>query len=130
MRELDSALHGLDEGEAQARLARYGDNIPPAERSRGALGHLFRAMVDPFVVVLSLLGVVSAVTGDWAGVVVIAVLAVISCGLRVGQEYRAGKAAAALRALTATTTTVLRRAREGARALAREVPTDQLVPGD
>src|SRR5262249_32363661 len=130
LRELDSSLHGLDEREAQERLARYGDNALPAAAQPSRLSHLAKAVADPFVVVLLLLAVVSAATRDGAGMVVIAVLAVISCGLRVGQEYRAGKAAAALRALTATTATVLRRARPGAPALAREVPTDQLVPGD
>jgi Cation transporter/ATPase, N-terminus len=39
LRELDSSLRGLDEGEAQARLARYGDNTLRAERSRGPLNH-------------------------------------------------------------------------------------------
>jgi P-type Mg2+ transporter len=112
------------------RLARQGENTLDATPTSGPTRHLARAVLDPFVVVLLVLSLVSAVTNDPAGVVVIGALAVVSCGLRISQEYRADKAAAALRALTATTTTVTRRARPGADPMSREVPTDQLVPGD
>jgi P-type Mg2+ transporter len=91
---------------------------------------LLGTLADPFVLVLLFLGVVSAATGDLAGLAVICVLAIMSCGLRIRQEYRADRATAALRAMVATTTTVLRRAEPTAPPLAREVPTDQLVPGD
>ena len=127
LRELGSSLHGLDEGEAQRRLATRGENVLLAAPPRG---YLARALADPFVVVLLLVGVVSAVSGDPATVTVVAVLASVACGLRVSQEYRAGRAAAALRGLAATTTTVLRRAAPAVPAIARELPTDQLVPGD
>ncbi|GAA2359683.1 magnesium-translocating P-type ATPase [Dactylosporangium salmoneum] len=130
LRELDSSLQGLDEREAQERLARQGDNVLSAMSAHSPLAHLTRAVLDPFVVVLVLLGVVSALTGDIPGIALIGALAAISCALRVRQEYRADRAAAALQGMAATTTTVLRRARPGAAAIAREVPTDQLVPGD
>ncbi|MEV8516512.1 magnesium-translocating P-type ATPase [Dactylosporangium sp. NPDC051484] len=130
LRELDSSLQGLDEREAQERLARDGDNALPPTPARGPLAHLMRAVLDPFVVVLVLLGVVSALTGDIPGIALIGALAAISCALRARQEYGADRAAAALRDVAATTATVLRRARPGAAAIAREVPTDQLVPGD
>ena len=130
LRELDSSLRGLVEREAEARLEAYGENVPPTAPRAGVSAALVRAVLDPFVLVLLFLGMVSAFTGDVPAVIVISVLAAVSCGLRVGQEYRAGKAAAALRAVAATTTTVIRRARSDAAPLAREVPTDLLVPGD
>jgi P-type Mg2+ transporter len=130
LREFDSSLRGLDEREAQARLDRSGENIPPAQAWPGLAATFVRTLLDPFVMVLLLLGTVSALTHDGPAVAVIAVLAAISCGLRVGQEYHARRAAAALGVSAATTTTVVRRASVGAAPLAREVPTDQLVPGD
>jgi Mg2+-importing ATPase len=130
LREFDSSLRGLDEREAQARLDMSGENTPATISQRGLIAALGWALLDPFVMVLLFLGAVSALTGDLPAVVVIMVLAAVSCGLRVGQEHRAAKAAAALRVVTANTTTVVRRARARVAPLAREVPTDQLVPGD
>ena len=76
------------------------------------------------------LAVASAATGDVAGAAVIAALALASCVLRMHQEHRSDQAAAALRAMTATTATVVRRATAGQPGTARELPVDQLVPGD
>jgi Mg2+-importing ATPase len=130
LREFDSSLRGLEEREAQARLDMPGENLPETISQPGLAAALGWALLDPFVMVLLFLGAVSALTGDLPAVLVITVLAAVSCGLRVGQEHRAAKAAAALRVVTANTTTVVRRARARVAPLAREVPTDQLVPGD
>jgi P-type Mg2+ transporter len=130
LRRLESTARGLDETEAQARLARFGDNAIPADGQPGWAGRVAAAVRNPFVLILICLTVVSAATGDEYGAAVITAMAVISCALRVRQEYRSDRAAAALRAMVATTATVVRRARPGAPPLAREVPVDQLVPGD
>jgi len=130
LRQLDSSLHGLVESEAQARLARHGENsLPPPPRTSRPV-RLLRALADPFVLTLLGLGSVSAGTGDLRAAAVIGTLALTGGALRVAQEHRAGRAAPALRATLATTTTVLRQASAGAPPVPREVPTDQLVPGD
>jgi P-type Mg2+ transporter len=130
LRRLDASRRGLDEAEAQARLARLGDNaiLVAGQTRRWALA--LAAVRNPFVVILICLTAVSAATGDLAGAAVISVMIVASCLLRVRQEHRSGRAAAALRAMVATTATVVRRASAGAAAVAREMPVDQLVPGD
>jgi P-type Mg2+ transporter len=130
LRGLDSTPRGLDEAEAQIRLARFGDNVITLGRLPGRGARALAAIRNPFVVILICLTVVSAATGDLAGAAVITAMAVISCLLRVRQECRSDQAAAALRAMVATTTTVVRRASAGSVAVAREVPVDQLVPGD
>jgi P-type Mg2+ transporter len=130
LRRLESTARGLDEAEAQARLARFGDNAIPAGRQPSWAGRVAAAVRNPFVLILVCLTVVSAATGDLYGAAVITAMAVISCVLRIRQEYRSDRAAAALRAMVAATATVVRRARPGAPPLAREVPVDQLVPGD
>jgi P-type Mg2+ transporter len=130
LRALQAAWRGLDEAEAALRLARLGDNAIGADRQPHWPGRVLAAVRDPFVAILVCLTVVSATTGSLAGAAVIAAMVVISCVLRARQEHRSDRAAAALRAMVATTATVLRRAAPGASPVAREVPVDQLVPGD
>jgi P-type Mg2+ transporter len=130
LRRLDSTPRGLDEAEAQIRLARFGDNVITAGRQPSPGARALAAVRSPFVLILICLTVVSAATGDLAGAAVITAMVVISCLLRVRQEWRSDRAAAALRAMVATTATVVRRAAAGSVAMAREVPVEQLVPGD
>jgi P-type Mg2+ transporter len=130
LRKLGSTVRGLTEDDAAARLARHGDNAVAFGRPRPWAWQLLVAARSPFVCVLLCLVGVSAVLGNSYSVAVISVLAVVSCVLRVWQERRSAAAATALRALVASTATVLRRADDTAAAVAREVPVDQLVPGD
>lgn len=133
LRRLESSAKGLDEREAERRLPRDGARplVPGAVRRAAAhLARLARTATDPFVLVLAGLSLVSAVTGDPRGAVLIALVAALSCLLRFRQEHRSDLAAARLRALTTTTATVLRRAEPGAAPAAREVPVDQVVAGD
>jgi Mg2+-importing ATPase len=130
LRELNSSLRGLVEDEADQRLIVHGENVSPALKQRSLIVVISRAWLDPFVLVLLFLGAVSALTGDSAGVVVTAILATLSCGLRAAQEHRADRAAKVGRADPATTTTVLRRAHANAEPVPREVPPELLVPGD
>ncbi len=130
LRGLGSTRRGLDEAEAQARLARHGDNAIAAGRQPRWAARVLAAVRNPFVVILIILTAISTATGDLGGAAVITTMVVISCLLRIRQEHRSDRAAAALRAMVATTTTVIRRASPGSAAVAREVPVDQLVPGD
>jgi P-type Mg2+ transporter len=130
LRRLDSGPQGLTEAQAQARLERFGENAVAAARPPTWLARLLTAARSPFVLLLTGLALVSAATRDVAGAAVIAVLAAASCALRMHQEHRSDQAAAALRAMVASTATVVRRAAPGRPPAAREVPLDQLVPGD
>lgn len=128
LRRLETSPRGLDEDEAQRRLL----GQPGGELSRPGhwAGHLLRTAANPFVLILAGLSLVSAITRDGRSAVLIAFLAVLSCALRFHQEHRSDRAAAALRAMVTTTATVLRRSTPGSAPLAREVPLDQVVPGD
>ncbi|MBC3839964.1 hypothetical protein GXW82_06460 [Streptacidiphilus sp. 4-A2] len=107
LRRLETAPRGLTEDEADARLARFGDNtVPeprPSRRSRVAA-----TLHDPFTLVLVVLAAASAAVGSLGTAGVVAVLAAVSCLLRFHTERRSDRAAAALAALPATTATVLR----------------------
>ncbi|MFF3271822.1 magnesium-translocating P-type ATPase [Streptomyces chrestomyceticus] len=125
LRTLESGPRGLSEAQAEERLLRYGDNTVPERRPAGRSWRFVRSLRDPFTTVLLCLALVSAAVASWGAACVIAVLVVVSAVLRSSGEYRAERSTAALRELIATTATVQRR--PGA---TREIPVDQLVPGD
>ncbi|PNE31248.1 hypothetical protein AF335_24715 [Streptomyces eurocidicus] len=130
LRALGSGPRGLVEQQAEERLAAHGENVFPGRRPASWPRRLARALRDPFTAVLLCLGLVSAAVASWGTACVIAVLVAVSCVLRATGEHRADRAAATLRDLIAATATVRRRATESAPPCARELPVDQLVPGD
>ncbi|MFE3827704.1 magnesium-translocating P-type ATPase [Streptomyces sp. NPDC059092] len=134
LRHLDSGPRGLTDAEAEERLVRYGENAVP-EWSTASWPRLFvRSLRDPFTAVLLCLGLVSATVSAWGTALVILSLVAVSCLLRSSGEHRADRSMATLRDLVATTATVLRRTdRAGGgdpQPRPREIPVDQLVPGD
>ncbi|MFG2629867.1 magnesium-translocating P-type ATPase [Streptomyces sp. NPDC048473] len=130
LRSLDSGPRGLLEGQAEERLARFGENTLPAWRPVSWLRRFIRSLRDPFTSVLLCLSLVSAAVASWGTASVTLVLVVVSCLLRSAEEYRADRSTAALRELVATTATVLRRTGPDAAPQAREMPVGELVPGD
>ncbi|WP_438306659.1 magnesium-translocating P-type ATPase (plasmid) [Streptomyces sp. HUAS TT11] len=133
LRGLGSGPRGLTEGQAEERLQRLGANTVPDRRAASWPRLFVRSLRDPFTAVLVCLGLVSAVVFAWGTATVILLLVVVSCVLRASGEHRADRSMAGLRELVATTSSVLRRADDEDTALAptiREVPVDELVPGD
>ncbi|MEU2525724.1 magnesium-translocating P-type ATPase [Streptomyces sp. NPDC013087] len=130
LRHLDSGPRGLVEAEAVERLAGSGPNTVPSWSTASWPRRLVRSLRDPFTAVLLCLGLVSAVVAAWGTASVILSLVVVSCVLRAGGERRADRSVAALRKLVATTATVLRRPAEDEPPRSREIPVDELVPGD
>ncbi|MFF2508964.1 magnesium-translocating P-type ATPase [Streptomyces sp. NPDC058067] len=132
LRSLGSGPRGLTEAEAERRLARHGENVPPGTRPLSWPRLAARSLRDPFTAVLLCLGLVSATVAAWGTACVILVLVAVSCGLRSAGERRADSAMAGLRDLVATTATVLRRPGDDASGPPgeREIPVGQLVPGD
>ncbi|MGX4691133.1 magnesium-translocating P-type ATPase [Streptomyces sp. JNUCC 63] len=133
LRRLDSGPRGLTEAQAEEHLARSGANTVPAQRAASWPRLFVRSLRDPFTAVLLCLGVVSAAVLAWGTASVTLLLVVVSCVLRASGEHRADRSMAGLRELVATTATVLRRADDEDTAAAptvREVPVDELVPGD
>ncbi|MGW2599341.1 HAD-IC family P-type ATPase [Streptomyces klenkii] len=130
LRAVESGPRGLVEAEADARLARHGENVFPGRRPAPWPRRFARSLRDPFTAVLLSLGLVSAALAAWGTACVIAVLVTVSCVLRATGEHRADRSAAALRELVATTATVRRRPAEPDAPVTRELPVEQLVPGD
>jgi Mg2+-importing ATPase len=130
LRRLGTGPGGLTDGQAEQRWAEHGDNVLPLPRGRSWWRLLGGAARDPYAAVMALLALASAVTGTRTTAAVLALLAGVGCALRMVADRRADRAAVPLRGLTDGTATVLRRAAPEDPPRPREVPLDQLVPGD
>src|SRR6185312_8616638 len=79
---------------------------------------------NPLVLILTAAAVISALMGDVSGLVIIGIIVLASITLDVVQEYRAGDAAAKLRARVSLMARTIRDGRE------LRCPAENLVPGD
>lgn len=122
--QLHTRLSGLDEAEVGKRQLQYGENTVQSQSALPAYRVLLAAFNDPFVYVLLFLMIVSALTNDRDGAIVMAIMILLSVIIRFTQEYRSQKASAALTKLIQNTTAVTR---DG---ITRELPMDAVVPGD
>ncbi|WP_439145783.1 magnesium-translocating P-type ATPase [Streptomyces canus] len=129
-RRLDTGPRGLTEAQAGERLTRFGENAVPDARDPSWPRLFARSVRDPFTAVLLCLGLVSAAVFAWGTASVILLLVVVSCVLRASGEHRAARSTAGLRRLVATTVTVQRRLHEDTAPVTREIPVEELVPGD
>lgn len=126
---------GLFDEEVELRRNEFGRNEVAHERPAAWHTQLWHAFGNPFNLLLTTLAVVSAATGDREAVFVIGTMVMVSTALRFVQEFRSNKAAIALRAMVRTSTAVERDGDEfppdsTPAARRREIPMDELVPGD
>src|SRR5262245_49490605 len=132
LQRLGTSSDGLSEDEATRRLEQHGPNVIAEDRRRGRLRLFARALVNPLVLLLAILALISVATGDARAAVVMTAMIVLGVGLRFVQEARADAAAEKLRAMIQVTATVQRAGRPVEEPLARLVPGDvvQLCAGD
>ena len=115
---------GLSQRAAAARLAEHGPNLLPAARRRGPARLLAAQFSDVMILVLIAAAVVAALVGEPVDAAAIAVIIILNAVIGFVQDYRAGRALAALQDLAAPRA----RVRRGGRVL--EVDARALVPGD
>lgn len=115
---------GLSTAEAQRRLTIYGPNELAQAAVTPAIGILARQFASLLIWTLILAAGISATMGERVDAIVIAAVVVLNAGFGFLQEYRAEKAVAALRGMTAPGARVLRDGKTAA------VPAAALVPGD
>ena len=121
---LNTSAAGLTAAEAQARLEQYGPNVLAKDQRVGILKLLAGSVLNPLVILLAVLATISFATADVRAGLLMSSMIVLSVGLKLVQETKAGSAAAKLKAMISVTATVLR---EGA---SQEIAVAQLVPGD
>jgi len=126
------SLDGLLEADAVERLAEFGPNEVAQEKPPHWFLQLLSCFRNPFIIVLVAIASIQYLTSpdDPRPIIIIGAMVAIAVGLQFWQEYRSTRAAEALKALVRTTATVLRRERMGAQADTREIPIQELVPGD
>ena len=122
--QLKSQAEGLEEREAEARLAQYGFNEIASEKRQTLWMRLLNMVKNPLVILLSVLGLISLLTGDLRATIVIFTMVVLGIVLRFFQEMRADTAAEQLKAMVSTTATVLRSGQK------KEISLKDLAPGD
>ncbi|WP_212003604.1 magnesium-translocating P-type ATPase [Chitinophaga sp. HK235] len=118
------APEGLSEAAAAQRRAQYGLNEVKEEKPLSPLLRLWKSLQNPLVILLTVLGLISLLTGDLRSTIVIFSMVVLGVAIRYTQEMRADKAAEKLKALVSTHATVCRNGED------KEVPLKMLVPGD
>jgi Mg2+-importing ATPase len=124
LRDLRTSNAGLTQAEAEERAGATGPNEIAQEHKPGWPIRVLRIIRNPLVILLTTLSAVSFSTGDARAGSVMAMMVVLSVGLRFIQEARADAAAEKLKAMIHVTATVVR---DGA---AREIALRDLVPGD
>lgn len=129
-RRMHSSPRGLTEREVADRLRRCGDNEPARLDDEPFAARVADAVRSPFVILLVCLGAVFAAVGEARGTTVVCVIVVAAVLLRIWQRTRSVRATRGLRHLIISTVTVRRRADDDDDPLEREVPPQDLVPGD
>lgn len=121
---LDASVSGLEEADAQRRLARHGPNRLREKPPRPTWLKFLDQFRDLLVIVLLGAAVLAGAIGDIKDTVVILMVVVFNACLGFYQEHRAEATLAALKKMLAQHA----RVRRGGQA--REILAEYLVPGD
>lgn len=133
---LKTSAEGLTESEAGAIRGRFGLNEVEGEKPLSAWCHLWLSYANSFNILLSVLALISLLTGDHEAAVIILVMVALSTLLRFWQERKAHREADALKAMVGNTATVKRRQEQAGTGGPVEesrrikLPIKFLVPGD
>ena len=132
--ELASSERGLTQAEVDSSRAFYGSNVPVEVRRVSPVRRLLASFADPFTYILLAIAAISVVTDvvlvapqdrNPTAPAIIAVMVLISGGMRFVQDTRSSNAADALGRMIETTANVQR-----AEAGRIEVPLEDVVVGD
>src|SRR5918911_519353 len=115
---------GLGDEEAARRLEELGPNELEDRGTRSPWAILWDQFTSIMIVILIVAALASALLGDYEDSIAITVIVVLNAALGFGQEYRAERAMAALKQLSAPNVKVRRNGH------VREVSARELVPGD
>lgn len=124
LRILGTTAEGLSWEEARSRLVQYGPNRLPVTKGPSALALLLEQVTSPLIYALVASAAVAFAFGEVDDGVVVLAVVILNSLIGFGQEYRAGRAIAALSDLVAEPARV-RRDGEWV-----ELPAEELVPSD
>ncbi len=126
---LGTGMDGISDEVAKERLLQNGKNIVSGEGIEAWYIQLLHCFLNPFNAVLTILALISWLTGDMESVVMMAIMVAISVGIKFFQEYRSSIKAEELKNMVRTSVTVNRIDENG---LSRKFDIDMqdLVVGD
>lgn len=124
LKALNTQQTGLTEDDVNLRIKQHGLNEIAREKRESVLMHLWNNLKNPLVILLSVLAVISFLTGDSRATVVIFSMVVLGVTLRFFQEVRADNTAEKLKEMVSNQADVIRDGDE------KEIPLKMLVPGD
>jgi len=122
--EMQSSLQGLTSEEAGRRLEKYGPNELKEKKKKTAFMMFLDQFRDFMILVLIAAAIISGIIGEPSDTIAIAVIVVLNAAIGFIQEYRAEKAIAALKKMSAPSVTVIR---DGVHA---NISASEIVPGD
>ena len=132
--QFDNSYDGFDEDQVEEMRDEYGANSITQRKKEGWPSRLFHAFLNPFTVILVLIGTFMVANGDITGGVIILAMVVFSGILKFVQETRNSGAAEKLTGMVATTVHVQRQTRDAetdeTTSRKVEIPLDELVVGD
>jgi Mg2+-importing ATPase len=121
---LGTSAAGLTAEEAERRLETYGYNEAAKRERASILIEFLSHFKNPLVIILIIAAIVSGLLAEIVNAIIILSIVLMSVILDFSQEYRAERAAEALRRRVATTATTFRNGTK------QDIEIPQLVPGD
>ena len=121
---LASSRDGLSEESARKRLQEYGRNELAGDEGESLFFYIVKQFKSPLIYLLLAAALVSLLAGKHIDTMIIAAVVLLNASLGVVQEWRAEKALAALKSLSAPHARVLREER------VHDVEAASVVPGD
>lgn len=128
-----TAATGLTPEQVERSREEHGRNVLTYGKQESVAKRLFSAFINPFTAILLALAAISAVTDialaspgekNYATVLIIATMVLLSGGLRFAQETRSGNVADKLLGMLHTTACVERAGQKA------EIPLEEIVAGD
>lgn len=123
-KELRTSKRGLSQEEADKRLIDYGVNEIRTEKGISPFEILLFQFKDALILLLLFAAGTSVFLGEITDSIVISAIVIVSVSLGFVQEYRAEKAAEALKKLVSPIATVIRDGSE------KQIDAKNLIPGD
>ena len=122
--KLHSSLKGLSSEDAQRLLLEYGPNELREKKKKMPFMMFLDQFKDFMILVLIAAAIISGLIGELSDTIAIIVIVILNAVIGFIQEYRAERAMAALKNMSAPSATVIR---EGLPAV---IAASELVPGD
>ncbi|MDD5203832.1 MAG: calcium-translocating P-type ATPase, PMCA-type [Desulfobacterales bacterium] len=124
LRNLNTSAQGLSQEESEKRLREFGPNELHEKKGKSAFRMFLEQFKEFMILVLIGAAVISGLIGEAVDTIAIIVIIILNGVIGFVQEYRAEKAMAALKKMSAPAGTVLRGGS------AKDVKASEIVPGD